>query len=1643
MKTKARSLRPPRRHVLSASVVAVVGALAVTLFAQSYPAYDRSDEGEIWEYVGTIGRSIDHCFSSTYPRGGGTVDPSLCPEGPEFGDLFEPTGVATFGNASDGTYRLYVADRQNRRVVVFGSETSFQGYPYGNYIDAIAGWDATGNHLTTSSGAVDTFGLLDGVAVDASGNLLVADNTNARIVVFNSSLQYLFELKLRDGAVPAYFAVTPGATIQLPYGANPGNQSDVVLQSPTNVDASPGAQCATGTPTSGRIAVGTFSPYPVSGSPDDMNVVIIYDERMCEVDRIGTGSLDGSTDFVSITGLAFERVSPGTTGFGRLYVADYGADDSPVYVYAPDAAATDYPDASAPAGRLVDTGFFVFGVAVDKEDRIVVTEPDNQRIAVFTRTWDETNGTVTFSQPADLEIRAAGQISDSPIAITEDSSGRLLATAGANGSDVVHVIEQPSLAVFDPTATILDQDNLALRRVHVEFKVATPSRQTVSRTNVIPQAGAVSSGLGAPTGPTPVPTTVNGTTYAFPTTGASDPLHIAPGDYAVYSFEFPITDNTLGTSVGATVTIDMAATSDGPVNAPKKTVTVNVPDPNCTDTIAPDLIVSIMRSDNGDPLAPVSGVVQGVTRDIYGRLATIRLSATDTGGSTQMNVRWKFTDGPRSGGVAWSQTGFVTGTSLTQDIVVVDGSVLTSANHTLSYEVLDSCAQTTTGGTTIFVDVVPPNVIFENVSPANQGTYPDTAEKWWNSTVTVDVRGTDDDTSASNVTLSSTSDAFEYLTGRTDAGRLVFPIEGVHTALVEARDLVGNASSGYSHSHGASEIGFIRIDKTVPVVTIAPTSAPNAAGWYTNDVEFAIQATDPSSLSGLKAISASLSGPATASLTAPVLIRAPAPHTRYAGSGVANLSGEGQGLQVSASAEDYATNVSAPVAAALVNIDNTRPTVSWVPDRAEVAGFYQESVVVTLTAFDTRSGVNRIEYSTDGVSYSSVAAATATLTLSSTTTLRFRAVDNADNVGGGTVDTTESAHTFKVNHKPSIVPHALTTDEDMAVSIDLLTGAVDPDSGTTLTVTDVSGTVNGSVSLSGSTATFTPETNYFGAGSFSYTVSDGNGGAATATVSVTVISVNDPPVAIDDAITILEDAAPTPIDVLANDSDVETPRADLVVMTFTQGTKGAVSAGTGQMLLYTPAANANGVDTFTYTTRDADGDTATATVTVTITPVNDAPVAADDSLTIAEDTAGTVNVLANDTDVDGDLLSVQSFTQGAHGVVSAVSGGLRYTPAANYYGPDAFTYVVSDGDGATATASVTVTVTAVPDAPTALDDTAQLGPNPSILIDVLANDFDVDNLPPAAPNAGLVIIGSVQPENGTAVPENTPSGVQIRYTPNGAFVGTDTFQYTIDDGTGLTDTATVSVLVNTPPVCTHAVASLPFIWPPNPSQTHQIFVSGVTDPNGDPITITITKIEQDEPVDSTGDGKFTPDGAGVGTSSAWLRAERRGGSNGRVYEISFRADDGRGGSCTGSVLSVVPHDMGPPPTWTDDGVRYDSTEAIVGARPGPPRSPRASANGRTVTRSWDPPLDEFMSAKDAVFGAARSYTVVVGIRPGANDLGSHDVGSTTAFHNDDAGRHLRRPRSRVSTRSSRLTSVRRDVLRGAPRAWGAGSARRE
>ena len=487
-----------------------------------------------------------------------------------------------------------------------------------------------------------------------------------------------------------------------------------------------------------------------------------------------------------------------------------------------------------------------------------------------------------------------------------------------------------------------------------------------------------------------------------------------------------------------------------------------------------------------------------------------------------------------------------------------------------------------------------------------------------------------------------------------------------------------------------------------------------------------------------------------------------------------------------------------------------------------------------------------------------------------------------------------------VNDDPNAVADSLVVTEDEQGSRNVLDNDTDID-GDTLTVTTPSpAAAHGTVSCpADGLCTYTPEADYKGPDSFQYSISDGEGGGDTATVSVTVTPENIAPVADDETLSTAEDASNS-VNVLVGDSDADGDALSVTTLA-PAAAHGTVSCSAAGSCTYTPEADWSGDDSFEYTVSDGRGKSDTGLVSVTVTAVNDAPVAGDDALTADEDAQGQVDVLADDTDIDGGALSVTGSTNGAHGAVSCDGDGTcTYTPAADYSGSDTFTYTVSDGNGGTDTGSVSVTVTPLSDAPVADDDTLTTTVDTAGEVDVLVGDVDVDG-------DELAVEAASDPEHGSVA--CAPDGL-CTYTPDLGYLGADSFTYTVGDGLA-TDEGLVSVTVQEPnvaPSCANVKPSKLTLWPPG-RQFVAVTLSGATDGNGDTLTFAITTVKQDEKVKGIGGSADKgPDAQRLAgkPNQIRLRAERDAKANGRVYRVAYTVSDGRGGSCMGVEKVGVP-----------------------------------------------------------------------------------------------------------------------------------------
>ncbi|WP_140340739.1 tandem-95 repeat protein, partial [Vibrio parahaemolyticus] len=324
-----------------------------------------------------------------------------------------------------------------------------------------------------------------------------------------------------------------------------------------------------------------------------------------------------------------------------------------------------------------------------------------------------------------------------------------------------------------------------------------------------------------------------------------------------------------------------------------------------------------------------------------------------------------------------------------------------------------------------------------------------------------------------------------------------------------------------------------------------------------------------------------------------------------------------------------------------------------------------------------------------------------------------------------TANDSDSLIVNRVNDAPT-VENAIADQElseDFATyTIDLNDAFKDSDSALNFSV---SGNSNVLVSIENGIATISPTADWNGSETLTFTATDPSGESISQTVNFTVAPVAD---IVADKATVVEDT-PTIIKVLGNDT-FEGDGKVVSLDTNNGPANGTVSINPDGSVTYTPNDNYVGKDTFTYVVTSG-GVSESTTVTVNVTPVNDAPVAKDDIATTQEDTAVTIDVLSNDTDVDGDKLSIQSATvPEAQGKVEIVDGKLVFTPAENFNGHAEITYTVTDG-ALTDQATVKVTVNAVNDTPVVesnIADQALAEDFTPYTIDLNTAFSDVDNV---------------------------------------------------------------------------------------------------------------------------------------------------------------------------------------------------------------------------------------------------------------------------------------------------------------------------
>jgi hypothetical protein len=373
------------------------------------------------------------------------------------------------------------------------------------------------------------------------------------------------------------------------------------------------------------------------------------------------------------------------------------------------------------------------------------------------------------------------------------------------------------------------------------------------------------------------------------------------------------------------------------------------------------------------------------------------------------------------------------------------------------------------------------------------------------------------------------------------------------------------------------------------------------------------------------------------------------------------------------------------------------------------------------------------------------------------------------------------AHTSTAATVAFVVAAGVPAANNQSVTVDHNTGTAvtltgtDPDiPALTLTYSLVSQPSHGALSGSGSRFVYTPNTNYQGSDSFTFTTSNGTGTSSPATVALTVLP--GVPTATTQTVSV---AYNTPAGLTLSGSDPNVPALALTYTVATLPLHGTLS-GTAPSLTYTPSANYHGSDSFTFTTSNGAYTSDAALVTLTVAPGT--PVASNQTVTIVNDAATAIKLTGSDMDVPALALTYSIATTPSHGTLAGTPPNLTYTPAAGYQGGDSFTFTASNGTHISLPATVTLTISA--GVPAGTSQTLAVAHNTAKAITLSGSDPDI----PARP---LTYTVATQPSEGTLT--GTPPN--LTYTPTANYQGSDSFTFTASNGTNTSAPATVALTV--------------------------------------------------------------------------------------------------------------------------------------------------------------------------------------------------------------------------------------------------------
>jgi len=514
-------------------------------------------------------------------------------------------------------------------------------------------------------------------------------------------------------------------------------------------------------------------------------------------------------------------------------------------------------------------------------------------------------------------------------------------------------------------------------------------------------------------------------------------------------------------------------------------------------------------------------------------------------------------------------------------------------------------------------------------------------------------------------------------------------------------------------------------------------------------------------------------------------------------------------------------------------------------------------------------------------------------------------------VNDGKMDSDPAMVSITVNGKPSGTVQNVTTNQDTAVAI-TLTGS-DPENDP-LSFATVTNPAHGTLTGTAPNLTYTPNAGYHGTDNFTFKVNDGKQDSAVATVT---IAVNGKPTANANNVTCGQDTA---LAITLTGSD---PENDPLTFTTVSGPSHGQLSGTAPNLTYTPNAGYIGPDSFTFKVNDGRLDSSAATVSIT---VNGKPVANAQSVTALQDKANTVTLTGSDP--ENASLTYVVVANPTHGKLTGTAPSLTYTPDAGYYGADSFTFKVNDGKMDSDPATVSISVNGKP---VANAQNVATGQDTPLAITLTGSDPENDPLTFLA----------AKPSHGTL----SGTAPNLTYTPAAGYHGSDSFNFTVNDGKQDSDQATVSITIQAKPTANGQTISI-----------NQDTAVAVTLTGSDPENATLTYAIVTNPAHGNLTGTapnltYTPNAGYHGTDSFTFKV-----SNSQIDSAPATISININGKPTADAQNVklnqdtatTIHLTGSDPentTLTFSMVSYPVNGKITGTMPNPIYTPNAGYHG--------------------------------------------------------------------------------------------------